>query len=189
MPDTEISRSRGWTSGWLLARQTGLMHLAGRAAENVSDHKSRSLRHRCRGVAPFQPVIVIVAVQIVIIVVQIIIARVQSIGETFDANAVSIDHVFQPMRLQARHPTKIQAVIGHGNATESGHVVVLLVMDRHHARRRWFLRATGTCRCLCRHPRTCPVPGRQNLADDDDVAYAKKDRALTNSISLHCNSR
>jgi len=78
------------------------------------------------------------------------------------------------MRLQARHPTKIQAVIGHGNATESGHVVVLLVMDRHHARRRWFLRATGTCRCLCRHPRTCPVPGRQNLADDDDVVYAKK---------------
>lgn len=59
MPDTEVSRRRGWTSGWLLARQSGLVHLAGRAAQDVSDHKPRSLRHRRRGVASLQAVVII----------------------------------------------------------------------------------------------------------------------------------
>ncbi|TGZ37529.1 hypothetical protein DBV15_04675 [Temnothorax longispinosus] len=136
MPDTEVSRRRGWTSGWLLARQPGLVHLAGRTAQDIGDHEPRPLRHRRRGIASFQAVVI----------VQIVVPRVQSVGETFHCYAVPIDDVLQPMRLQARHPAQIQTVIGHGDATESGHVVVLLMMDRHHGRRRWFLRATGTCR-------------------------------------------
>lgn len=160
MPDTEVPRRRRWTSGWLLARQPGLMHLAGRAAEDIGDHEPGSLRHRRRGIASLQPVVV----------AQVIVARIQTVRETFDGHAVSVDNVFQPVRLQTGHSAKIQTVIGHGDATESGHVVVLLMMDRHHGRRRWFLRATGTRRCLCRHPRTRPVPRRQNLADGDDVA-------------------
>lgn len=59
MPDTEVSRRRGWASGWLLARQSGLVHLAGRAAQDVGDHKPRSLWHRCRGIAPLQAVVII----------------------------------------------------------------------------------------------------------------------------------
>jgi len=175
MPDTEVPRRRGWTSGWLLTRQSGLMHLAGRTTQDIGDHEPRPLRHRRRGIAPFQAVVI----------VQIVVSRIQSVGETFHRHAVPIDDVLQPMRLQAGHPAEIQTVIGHGDATESGHVVVLLMMDRHHGRRRWFLRATGTCRCLCRHPRTRPVPGRQNLADGDDVAYPRKRSCPLTLFQLH----
>lgn len=161
MPHTEVPRCGGRTPGRFLSLQTRLVHLAGRATEDIGDHKSRSLRHRGRCVAAFHQTVVVAV---------IVVPGVEPIGQTFHAHSVPLDDVLQPVRLEAGHPAQIQTVIGHGDAAASRHVVILMMMDRHHGTRRWFLRATGTCRCLCRHPRTRPVPGRQNLADGDGVA-------------------
>lgn len=181
VPDTEVPRCRGRAPGRFLALQTGLMHLAGRAAEDIGDHKSGSLRHGGGGAA-FRPVVVPV----------IVVPGVEPIRQTFHADSIPLDDVLQPVRLETGHPAQIQTVIGHGDAAPSRHVVVLVMMDRHHGTRRWFLRATGTCRCLCRHPRTRPVPGRQNLADgdgvalDQELAFTESPRAPLSPRTSHC---
>lgn len=160
VPHAEVpGRGRG-AGRWLLALEGGLVvHLAGRAAEDIGDHESRPLGHGGRGCVPaLQPVVARVAVA----------PCVEPIRETFHAHSVPLHDVLQPVRLEAGHPGQVEAVAaGHGDAATCRHVVVLMVMDGHHGTRRWFLRATATRGCLCRHPRTRPIPGRQNLADGD----------------------
>lgn len=164
VPDAQVpGRGRG-AGGWLLGLKGGLVvHLAGRAAEDVGDHEPRPLGHGGRGRVPaLQPVVVGAPV--------IVAPRVdEPVRQAFHAHSVPLHDVLQPVGLEAGHPGQVEATVavGHRDAATCRHVVVVVVMDGHHGTRRWFLRATATRGCLCRHPRTRPIPGRQNLADGD----------------------
>lgn len=174
VPDAEVpGRGRG-AGRWLLGVLEGglVVHLAGRAAEDVGDHESRPLGHGGRG----RVVVVVVVVPSLQPVVVIVVPGVEPVRQPFHAHPVPLHHVLQPVGLEAGHPGQVEAVVAarHGDAATCRHVVVLVVVDGHHGHaRRWFLRATGTRGCLCRHPRTRPIPGRQNLADGRSLARAK----------------
>lgn len=179
VPDAEVpGRGRG-AGRWLLGVLEGclVVHLAGRAAEDVGDHESRPLGHGGRGRVVVVVVVVVVVPSLQPPVVVIVVPGVEPVRQPFHAHPVPLHHVLQrPVGLEAGHPGQVEAVVAarHGDAATCRHVVVLVVVDGHHGHaRRWFLRATGTRGCLCRHPRTRPIPGRQNLADGRSLARAK----------------
>lgn len=115
-------------------------------------------------------------VVVIVIVIVTFVPGIETIRKKLHAYSISIDDIVQAMGFQAGHSAEIETVPGDGDATESRHVVVLMMVDRHYGGRRWFLRATGTRWCLCRHARTRPVPGRKNLADNRNVCFTRKSR-------------
>lgn len=167
MPDAEVPRGRRWTSGRTLpleeARRT---RWARGSCEDIGYHEPGPLGHSGRGIAHS-----VDGVTPLLDKVRPLdsVAGNESLDQT-----VSILKIFlQPSGDAA---DEIQTVTTDADATQGRHVVIVMVMDRHHGIR--FAGPRDSRRCVCRDPRTRSVPGWQNLADSFTVFY-RGDQSLS----------